>query len=230
MTKKQSGYMPNLSDISLDEFKKELKTGRLLPSRRPLLDDIDTKFSILKKAGINNAENLREILKSSLKLKKIVKETGIPEDYFKLLKREVNNLLPTPVKFSEIPNISEKVVKKLNSLKIVDAENLFPYVKDADSRKNFEKESGLSKEEVLWLTKIVDVSRIKWVGPKLARLIVDTKFDTVKKLAEANPIDVLNALNEAKKKHKAYDGPLGINDIDSWIRQVISKTPQIIEY
>lgn len=222
--------MPELSEISLDEFKKELKTGRLLPSRKPLLDDIDTKFSILKKTSISNAENLRDILKSGSKLKQLIKETGIPEDYFKLLKREVNNLLPTPVKFSDIPNISEKIVKKLSSLKIADAENLFSYVKDNDSRKNFEKESGLSKEEVLWLTKIVDVSRIKWVGPKLARLIVDTKYDTVEKLAKAKPTDVLDELNNAKKKHKAYDGPLGINDIDSWIHQVVSKTPLIIGY
>ena len=118
----------------------------------------------------------------------------------------------------------------MTALKITDTETLFSYVKDCDSRKNFEKESGLSKEEVLWLTKIVDVSRIKWVGPKLARLIVDTMYDTVEKLAKAKSTDVLNELNNAKKKHKAYDGPLGINDIDSWIRQVISKTPLIIVY
>ena len=52
----------------------------------------------------------------------------------------------------------------------------------------------------------------------------------IKQLAKANPIDVLNALNEAKKKPKAYDGSLGINNIDSWIRQVIKKTPLVIEY
>lgn len=222
--------MPNLSEISLNEFKNELKTGRLLPSRKPLLDDIDIKFTILKKAGIDNAEYLKEILKSSSKLKRLAKETDIPEDYFKLLKREVNNLLPTPVKCNDIPNISEKIVNKLNSLNIADTETLFPHVKDVKSRKNFEKISRLSNEEVLWLTKLVDVSRIKWVGPKLARLIVDTKYDTVKKLAEANPIDVLDALNSAKKKHNDYDGPLGINDIDSWIRQVINKTPLIVKY
>lgn len=230
MTKKELSYMPDLSKISLDEFKNELKTGRLLPSRKPLLDDIDIKFSILEKTGISNAENLRNILKSGSKLKQLVKKTDIPEDYFKLLKREVNNLLPTPVKFSDIPNISEKIVKKLSSLKIIDTETLFSYVKDSDSRKNFEKESGLPKEEVLWLTKIVDVSRIKWVGPKLARLIVDTKYDTVEKLAKAKPTEVLNALNNAKNTNKAYDGALGINDIDSWIRQVISKTPLVVKY
>ena len=59
--------MPNLSDISLDKFKKELKTGRLLPSRKSLLDDIDTKFYILKKTGINDAENLMDTLKNDSK-------------------------------------------------------------------------------------------------------------------------------------------------------------------
>ncbi len=227
---KQLSYMPDLSKISLDEFRNELKTGHLLPSRKPLLDDIDVKITKLKKVGIDNAENLREILKSGSRLKRLGKETDISEEYFKLLKREVNNLLPTPINFCDIPNISEKIVKKLNSLNIADAESLFPYVKDANSRKNFEKMSGLPMKEILWMTKLVDVSRIKWVGPKLARLIVDTKYDTVEKLANAKPTEVLKALNDAKNTNKAYDGALGINDIDSWIRKVVSKTPLVIDY
>ena len=109
-------------------------------------------------------------------------------------------MLPTPVKFDDIPNISEKIVKKLDSLSIDDTEALFPHIINSVSRKKFEKISGLPMKEILWLAKLVDVSRIKWVGPKLERLIVDTKYDTVKKLAEANPIDVLNALNSVKKK------------------------------
>jgi hypothetical protein len=59
---------------------------------------------------------------------------------------------------------------------------------------------------------------------------ISAKYDTVKKLAEADPSDVLKVLNDAKKTHKAYQGALGINDIDSWIRQVVSKTPLVIGY
>jgi hypothetical protein len=229
MTKKSS-YMPDLSKISLDEFKNELKTGRLLPSRKSLLDEIDSKFSLIRKEDITDAKSLREALRSSSKVKRLTQKTGIAEDYFKLLRREVNSLAPTPIKFSDIPNISEKLVKKLDSLGISDTEALFPYVRDAGNRKKFEKLSGVSMKEILWLTKLVDVSRIKWVGPKLARLIVDTKYDTVEKLANAKPSDVLNALNDAKSTYRAYQGALGINDIDSWIRQVVSKTPLVIEY
>lgn len=222
--------MPDLSKISLKEFKDELKTGRLLPSRKPLLDGIDTKFSILEKIGIADTASLKLAMSGGQKIKQLVQKTGISENYFKLLKREVGNLLPTPIDFSNIPNISENIVKKLKSQIIITTEDLFPAIKDSRSREKFEKKSGLSREEVLWLTQVVDVSRIKWVGPKLARLIVDTKYNTVEKLAKADPVDVLNAFNEAKKTHKAYEGALGINDIDSWIHQVIKKTPLVIDY
>lgn len=230
MTNQTVSYMPDLSKITLDEYKKELKTGRLLPSRQPLLEDIDEKFNILKKEGYSNLADLKKGLDNKKKFDEMVKKTGLSGDYLKILKREVGNVLPVPIKFSEIPNISEKIIKKLTDLNITNTEVLFPYIVDNQSRKEFLKKSGLNDDEVMWLTKIVDVSRIKWVGPKLAKLIVDTKFDTVEKLALAKPIEVLAAFNEAKRIHKEYDGPLGINDINSWIPQVVGKTPSIIKY
>lgn len=230
MTARQTGYMPDLSKIRLDTFRNELKTGRLLPSRRPLLEGIDAKFALLEKQGLADAGALKEALSSNPKIERLAQKTGIPEDYFTLLKREVNNLSPTPVKFSAIPGISERTVKRLKDLRITSAEDLFPYIKDTNSRKELERISGLSAGEILRLTKLVDVSRVKWVGPKLARLIVDTKYDTVEKMAKADPADLLGALNEAKRIHKAYQGALGINDIESWIHRVVKKTPLVIEY
>lgn len=228
--KSQPGFMPNLSNIGLDDFKDELKTGRLLPGRKLLLKDIDEEFSRIQKAGIKNLGELRNELKNCKKISRLAKETGIPEDYLKVLKREVNSLLPTPVKFGNIPNISEEIVNQLHALNITDTRDLFPYVKNPDNRQKFKQLSGFSLEDILWLTKIVDVSRIKWVGPKLARLIVDTQYDTVQKLSGADPQKVLMAFNKAKKKHKAYEGALGMEDIESWIKQVVLKTPLIIEY
>lgn len=227
---KETGYMPDLSGIDLDSFKSELKTGRLLPSRRPLLDGIDEKFARLEKAGFRDLATLKSAINKSSSQKKTAEITGLPVDYLKLLKREVGNVLPTPVKFADVPNIADEVVSKLSALNIADTEMLFPYIRDAARRTEFKTTSGLSEEMILWLARLVDVSRIKWVGPKLARLIVDTEYDTVDKLAAADPVAVLTALNAAKNNNKAYDGALGINDIDSWIRQVVIKTPLIIAY
>lgn len=227
---KSKNYNPDISNISLEDFKNDLQTGRLLPSRKPLLKDIGKKFFLIQKAGINNAGRLNDELKSSKKLSGLAKATGISEEYLKLLKREVNNLLPTPIKFVNIPNIAEDILKQLHALDIADTEDLFPYVKDPDHRREFKILTGLSMEEILWLAKLVDVSRIKWVGPKLARLIVDTEYDTVQKLLGADPESLLLAFNKAKEKHKAYQGALGIEDMVSWIQQVVFKTPLVIEY
>lgn len=230
MTNQTISYMPDLSKIALDEYKKELRNGRLLPSRKPLLENIDEKFSALEKEGYSNLANFKKGLDNKKKFDEMVKKTGLSINYLKLLKREVGNVLPVPIKFSEIPNIFEKIIKKLTDLNITDTEILFPYIVNNQSRKEFLKKSGLNDDEVMWLTKIVDVSRIKWVGPKLAKLIVETKFDTVEKLASAKPFEALDALNEAKQTYKEYDGPLGINDFNSWIPQVVCKTPLIIKY
>lgn len=222
--------MPDLSKLSLDEYKQELKTGRLLPSRKPLLEDIDLRFNILKNEGFTNIYDLKSCLESNTKFKLLITRTKLPDKYLKLLKREIGSILPTPIIFSDVPNISKTILKKLKELNISDTEMLFPYVINPKLRKNFEEKSKLTQDETLWLTKLVDVSRIKWVGPKLARLIVDTKFDTVKKLATANPSDALDSFNEVKKNYKYYKGSLGINDINSWIKQVVSKTPLVIKY
>ena len=228
--KDQPKYMPDLTAISLDAFKKGLQTGRLLPGRRPLLDDIDLQFSRLETAGVVNVGMLRKRLKNTAGLNKLAKETGLAEDYLKLLRREVSSLLPTPVKFSELPLIADGMLDKLTDLDIADTEKLYPYVHSPEKRKDFRLLSGFSEGEVLWLTKLVDVSRIRWVGPKLARLILDTPFDTVEKLSIADPAEVLSAFHEAKTTYKAYDGPLGIEDVGSWIRQVVVKTPRVIVY
>ncbi len=230
MKEKQNNYMPDLSKISLDEFKNKLRTGRLLPSRKPLLENIDTKFTKLKKAGFNNAESLLNNLKNNRKLKSLAEETNIDEKYLKILKREISNLLPIPIKFTEIPGISEETLSKLASINITDTEALFPYIRDIKSRNDFKNNYKFSEEELLWLTKIVDVSRIKWVGPKLAGLIVDSEYDTVEKLANGKAEEVLKALNNAKNKNNKYQGSLGISDIESWIKQVVSETPIIVEY
>jgi hypothetical protein len=230
MMTKQQGYMPDLSALSLAEFKRMLRTGRLLPSRRPLLDDIDAQFARLEKEGLANVHDLQSALSSATKLKRLAAQTGVPENYLKLLRREVISSLPTPVRFRDVPNLASEAVEKLEALEIPDTEALFPRVCTAAARRKLAEETGFTAAEILWLTRLVDVSRIKWVGPKLARLIVDTEYDSVEKLAAAGPQALLKALNRAKARHGAYKGALGIDDIESWVRLVVRNTPLVIEY
>ncbi|MBU1174100.1 MAG: DUF4332 domain-containing protein [Alphaproteobacteria bacterium] len=230
MTESQAGFMPDLSLISLDAFKHDLRTGRLLPSRRPLLDRIDEHFAALERAGIHDLAAAQSALGSAGRLKALAAKTGLSEDYLKLLRREINSVLPTPVVFRDVPNMPDELLVRLDDIGIADTAALFPHVRDPARRKTFAVESGLPDEDVLWLAKLVDVSRIKWTGPKLARLIVDTEFDTVEKLANAEPAAALAAFKRAKAENKAYDGPLGIDDIESWIGQIIRRMPKVVAF
>ncbi len=223
-------YTPDLSRISIEEFKNEFKVGRILPSRRPLLQDIDQCFRLFRKENIKTVRDLKRSISSSHKRKALAEKTGISENYLILLAREVGSLEPTPIVLSKIPAISTTIVQALSKSKIATTKDLFCHIIDQEHRKAFCKELGLSSEEVLWLARIVDVSRIKWVGPKLAGLIVSTKFNTVEKLAKADPMDVFHALNEAKESAPIYSGPLGVDDVDSWVLQVIRKTPLVIQF
>ena len=230
MTQKQTGYFPDLSLIELETFKNDLRTGRLLPSRRPLLDDIDLRFAALEGAGLANLADVRAALASAKKLADTASRTGLPEDYLKLLKREINSILPRPVAFRDVPDMPDEILLALEDIGIADTAALFPHVRDPASRRRLAAETGLSDTDMVWLAKLTDVARIKWTGPKLARLIVDTEFDTVAKLAKAEPDAALAAFKRAKAQHKAYDGALGIDDIDSWIRQIVRKMPLVIDY
>ncbi len=230
MTTGHAGYLPDLSAIDLDSFGTELKTGRLLPSRQPLLEEIDARFAALAEAGIRNLADLKEGLGSAGRLVALARATGIPESYLKLLKREANSLLPKPFALRDVPNMPDEIIDALDNIGLADTQALFPRIRDAANRAALAAETNLDAEQVLWLAKLVDLSRIKWTGPKLTRLILDTDYDTVAKLAMADPHEALAAFKRAKAEHKAYDGPLGINDIESWIRQVVSKTPLVIAY
>ncbi|NUQ24246.1 MAG: hypothetical protein HUU34_09845 [Saprospiraceae bacterium] len=55
--KSENAYMPDISKVDLNEFKNEIKTGRLLPSRKPLLDDIDEFFFSLEMQALEMQPN-----------------------------------------------------------------------------------------------------------------------------------------------------------------------------
>ena len=226
----QTGYLPDLSRITLGAFRHELETGRLLPGRRPLLDEIDARFGALERAGLGTLADVKAALSTTRKLLDVAARTGISADYLKLLRREINSVMPAPVAFRDVPNIADSTLAALDAAGVSDTADLFARVRNAQSRAAFSLQTGLSGDETVWLAKLVDVSRIKWTGPKLARLIVDSEYDTVAKLAAADPAAALAAFKRVKAQHKAYDGSLGIDDIELWIRQIVRKLPLVIDF
>ncbi|MDP3066135.1 MAG: DUF4332 domain-containing protein [Methanobacteriaceae archaeon] len=71
--------------------------------------------------------------------------------------------------------------------------------KDRDELK---KELGFDEEEALVLAKICDVSRLRYVNPAFATLLVNSDYDTVEKIKNATPDEFYQNLvkvNENKR-------------------------------
>ena len=91
------GYNINLQAINLAEYKNELITGYLPPSRMLLKNDIDKQFEKLGYQGIDNAWTLLLALKTKNRILQLAAKSGIPAEYLVILSREIRSLVKKPI-------------------------------------------------------------------------------------------------------------------------------------
>lgn len=118
----------------------------------------------------------------------------------------MNSYTPKPVNLEKFPGVEKETVNKLKSAGIKNTAHLFKKVKTPEDRRKLAAELEISEEEILELTKLTDLSRIKWVGPVFARIFLDSGTDTAEKVSEADAgsfYKKLVELNQEKKYTKA---------------------------
>ena len=179
-------YHIDLEKYSLTKFKEELIQAEIIPSRKILKDEINLRFEILRDNGVENLQNLSNLLKTPKKTREFAKITGLPEDYLLILRREVNSYQPKPVNLEKFPGVKTDTVQKLKNQGIINTGHLFERVKTPEERNKLAIETGVSDCEILELTKLTDLSRVKWIGPIFARIFVDSGTDTVFKLSKSD--------------------------------------------
>ncbi len=223
------GYHIDLESISIDQYKKRLESGYLPPSRMILKEKIDERLDYFKSIGINNVKELIRVLKKKDKIEELSKLDNLSGDYLKILLRELNSTLPKPNKISEFSGISKEIPLKLAKIGIKNTKNLYDKVITKVDREELAKTTGINKIEVLELTKLTDLSRIKWAGVNFARMLYDIGFDTVEKTSKADPVDLHKRINEINKEKGIYKGHIGLNDIRIFV-DAANEVPQEIEY
>lgn len=222
-------YYINLENYSLNSFKEELTQSELLPSRKVLKEKIDTRFRILKENGVINLQDLSNFLKTPKKTRKFAQITGLPEDYLLILRREVNSYQPKPVNLEKFPNIENRTISKLNSEGIKNTLHLFERVKTPSGRNKLAKEGGINEKEILELTKLTDLSRVKWIGPVFARIFVDSGIDTVNILSKSDSKDLYKKLVDVNNIKCYTKAKFTEKDIMTCIN-VSKLVPDVIEY
>ena len=225
----KNDYHIDLEKYSLDKFKKDLDESKLIPSRKILKEDISNRFRVLNDNDIFNLQDLVNVLKTPKKAKEFAEKSGLPQDYVLILRREVNSYTPNPVNLDKFPGLDADTITKLNDAGIKNTAHLFKKIKTHGDRENLAAEMDILPEDILELTKLTDLVRIKWIGPVFARLFYDSGTDTAQKVSEADADPLFKRLVQINNEKGYTKGKFIESDVDLCIK-VADMVPKVIEY
>ncbi|MEO9851385.1 MAG: DUF4332 domain-containing protein [Reichenbachiella sp.] len=207
------GYYIDLASISMDTYKKILKSADLIPSWMILKENINDNLDRIKNQNIRNLAELQVVLKDKEKLQQFAKQSDLSEGYLSVLRRVINGYQPKPNQIKNFPETSEEIVLKLKQVKIRNTRHLFDKVLTPQSRRLLSEQTGIDEKDVLRLTKLTDLSRIRWVNHTFAYVLYEAGYDTAEKMAGADPTELYETVKQLNAERKLYNAHIGVHDM-----------------
>lgn len=207
-------FYVDLEKISIDQYKKMLKRSDLIPSRIILLEDIDQNFAAIKKQKIKNVNALLEILKTKDKIQPFAELSGLPIKYLETLGRELRGYRQAPNRIKDFPNLSNKAIKKLEEVGIKNALHLFEKILTPKNRETLSEQTGIDQQEILKLTRLIDLSRIRWVNHTFANVLLEAGYDSAEKVAQADYKELFEKVKKVNEEKKYYPAHIGLRDMN----------------
>ncbi len=207
------GYYIDLKSISIDKYKEILKTAELIPSWKVLENDIDKNLDIIKKNNIENLDEILTVLKDKDKIREFSKKSGLSEDYLSVLKRVINGYRQKPNRIKDFSCITEDTVIKLEKVGIKNTLKLYDMILTEEKRNLLSNKTGISRDEIIKLTKLTDLSRIRWVNHTFAYVLSEAGYDTVEKVANADYQELYKAVKQLNEEREIYQAHIGVRDM-----------------
>jgi hypothetical protein len=223
------GYYIDLGKITIEDYQTKLKSSYLPPSRMVLKEKMEERLGYFESIGIKNIKELIQLLKKKDKFTELSKVNCLSGDYLTILLRELKSTLPKPNKIVDFIWISKNSIDKLAKTGIINTEKLYDKVLTKIDRQKLADLTGIDYSEILELTKLTDLSRIKWVGVTYAQMLFNLGLDTVEKVSKADPIDLHKRINQRIKEYNIFKGGIGINDVRILV-ETANELPLEIEY
>lgn len=203
-------YCFDTESVSMDAVKERITTTDLIPSREPLLNGLDGVLEQLARLGIKNLAGLRKNLKDNKRLFAIADQTGIDKDYLALLRREAESWFPKPASLKEFDWVSAEEIAKLEAAGIKTSADLF-------ENPRIVRNSGLPADLADHLLKCADLTRIQWVSPLTARMLLAAGYETPASVAGAIPEELDQGMQAVNTEHAWFKGRIGLRDINRLI-------------
>jgi hypothetical protein len=223
------GYYIDLEKITIDDYRIKLESAYLPPSRMILKEKLDERFGYFKSIGIKNVKELIQSLRKKDNFSELSLVDFLSVDYLTILLRELKSTHPKPNKIQDFNVISKDSVEKLEHIGIKNTEKLYDKVITKTDRQKLADSTGIVYADILELTKLTDLSRIKWVGVTYAQMLYNLGVDTVEKVSKSDPIDLHSRINQMIKEHNIFKGTIGLNDVNILV-ETASELPLEIEY
>lgn len=223
------GYYIDLEKITIDDYRIKLGSAYLPPSRSILKERLDERFGYFKSIGIKNVQELLQSLKKKDKFAQLSEIDCLSGGYLKILLRELNSTLPKPNKIADFTWISKDTIDALEKIGIKTTAKLYDIVKTKTDRQSLKDSERIDENEILQLTKLTDLSRIKWVGVTYAKILYDLGVDTVEKVSKSEPADLHEKINQRIKEQNIFKGTIGLNDVKILV-ETAGELAQEIEY
>ena len=224
-------YHMDLELFSLEQLRQIVESGDLLPSERVLEQESAERFAVLASMGIGNLKDLTGALSTKKRLERFSQESGLPQDYLTILRRRARIYTPRPKPLKNMIGVDPEVIERLAAEGVKDTRQLFQRAKSKQGRARLARQANVPDDVLLELTKLSDLARAPFVGPVYARLFYEAGADTIEKLAESPPAELLARLHAANDEQKLTKAalPLSIAEIVSFL-EIVKMIPKAIEY
>lgn len=132
-------------------------------------------------------------------------------------------------KVEKVEGIGAVYGEKLRAAGISDTDELLSAVTTPSKRAQLAKSTAIPEKNILRFANMVDLFRIKGIGPQYAELLEASGVDTVKELAQRVPANLLKKLEETNEaKHLSKRVPTE-KEVVKWVAEAAS-LPRVIEY
>ena len=211
-------YYINTEKISLDELQKRIEETDLVPSRSSLLENIKEKFLVLKENGYATLADLRKELKNSKNIPSISEKIGLSAEYLTLLRREIEGYFPKAFKISSFDWLPKRDIEKLEQKGYKNTALLFDVLNSSEKREEISTDLGIDTQTIDELSCLVNLTRIQWVSPLAAKMLVSAGYNDAKSVAEANAEKMCDGLDKVNKENNYYKGKIGLRDVKRLVK------------
>ncbi|MFX1484772.1 MAG: DUF4332 domain-containing protein, partial [Promethearchaeota archaeon] len=134
-----------------------------------------------------------------------------------------------PFQIGKFRGVNQDYVKKLESLGIVNVDQMILKGKTPEMRLQLSEESGVPVESILEFVKLADLTRVGAVKTVRTRLYYDAGIDTIDKMAEYDPAELRSYLSKWIEE-TGFEGIAPLPKEASNAVSTAKKLPRLVDY